>query len=66
MLADGTWIFVLEALLVLVLAVLIVWWTLPGKRPPPVRPSDAQAPGSTTRSTIPAAPSAPAEGSRKP
>lgn len=32
MLADGSWIFLLEALLALVLAVLIVWWTLPGKR----------------------------------
>jgi hypothetical protein len=31
MLADGTWIFLLEALLALVLAVLIVWWTLPRK-----------------------------------
>jgi hypothetical protein len=31
MLADGTWIFLLEALLALVLGVLIVWWTLPRK-----------------------------------
>lgn len=32
MLADGTWVFVLEGLLALILAVLIVWWTLPSKR----------------------------------
>jgi hypothetical protein len=32
MLADGTWIFLLEGLLALTLAALIVWWTLPGKR----------------------------------
>jgi hypothetical protein len=45
MLADGTWIFVLEALLALVLAVLIVWWTLPRKRARPRSKDDAAARG---------------------
>jgi hypothetical protein len=47
MLADGTWIFLLEALLALVLAVLIVWWTLPRKprgSPGADRSGDALAP----------------------
>jgi len=32
MLADGSWVFLLEALLALVLGALIVWWTLPRNR----------------------------------
>jgi hypothetical protein len=32
MLEGGFWVFVLEGVLALVLAVLIVWWTLPRKK----------------------------------
>jgi len=32
MLEGGFWVFILEALLVLGLAIFIVWWTLPRKR----------------------------------
>jgi len=32
MLEGGFWVFILEGVLALVLAVLIVWWTLPRKK----------------------------------
>jgi hypothetical protein len=32
MLEGGFWVFILEGALALVLAVLIVWWTLPRKK----------------------------------
>jgi hypothetical protein len=34
MLQSGFWVFILEGVLALVLAVLIVWWTLPRKKKP--------------------------------
>jgi hypothetical protein len=32
MLQGGFWVFILEGVLALVLAIFIVWWTLPRKR----------------------------------
>jgi len=32
MIAGGFWVFILEGVLALVLAILIVWWTLPRKK----------------------------------
>jgi len=32
MIAGGFWVFILEGVLTLVLAILIVWWTLPRKK----------------------------------
>lgn len=42
MFEGGMWIFYLEMLVVLGLAIFIVWWTLPGKKSPP-----ANQPGRT-------------------